>query len=59
MTDYLMAVYDIASLWPELHTEIQRLWRDVAYRGLDSAVAGIREHLFNVLEFMQYDVLTG
>ena len=40
MTDYLMAVYALASLWASLRTYLQGVWRDVAYSDLNSAVAG-------------------
>ncbi|KUJ19339.1 uncharacterized protein LY89DRAFT_731741 [Mollisia scopiformis] len=40
VTDYLMAVYSVASQWVELRGYVQALWRQVAYGGLNSAVGG-------------------
>ncbi|KAI0436552.1 hypothetical protein F4803DRAFT_541846 [Xylaria telfairii] len=40
VTDYLIAVYVLVKEWAELRANLQRLWRDVAYNGLNSAVAG-------------------
>ncbi|MBE3042789.1 hypothetical protein IMZ48_09500, partial [Candidatus Bathyarchaeota archaeon] len=40
ITEYLMATYALASLWTEVRTYIQGVWREVAYEGLNSAVAG-------------------
>lgn len=45
ITDYLMAVYSIASLWSELRSYLQGLWRQVAYAGLNSAVAGTMSNI--------------
>jgi hypothetical protein len=39
VTDYLMAVYSLASQLVELRHYLQIVWRWVAYRGLNSAVA--------------------
>ncbi|KAI0396786.1 hypothetical protein F5Y17DRAFT_59142 [Xylariaceae sp. FL0594] len=39
-TDYLMAVYALAREWVDLRAYLQGMWRDVAYSGLNSAVAG-------------------
>lgn len=39
MTDYLMAVYTLASEWCRLRASLQETWRQVAYEGLNSAVA--------------------
>jgi len=40
VTDYLMAIYALASEWVDLRAYLQGMWRDVAYFGLNSAVAG-------------------
>jgi hypothetical protein len=40
MTDYLMATYDAVQEWIQLRKHLQRVWREVAYGGLNSAVAG-------------------
>ncbi|KAI1434363.1 hypothetical protein GGR50DRAFT_687666 [Xylaria sp. CBS 124048] len=40
MTDYLMAVYALIQEWAGLRAHVQGLWYDVAYHGLNSAVAG-------------------
>ncbi|KAI0378712.1 hypothetical protein F5Y04DRAFT_290860 [Hypomontagnella monticulosa] len=40
MTDYLMAVYAIWKEWAELRLRLQNTWHEVAYEGLNSAVAG-------------------
>jgi hypothetical protein len=40
MTDYLMAVYALVEEWVDLRSYLQGLWREVAYDGLNSAVAG-------------------
>ncbi|EPS39533.1 hypothetical protein H072_6698 [Dactylellina haptotyla CBS 200.50] len=40
VTEYLMAVYSIITQWTTLRQYIQTLWRKVAYKGLNSAVAG-------------------
>lgn len=40
VTDYLMAVYSIVRQWVELRHYLQSVWRQVAYEGLNSAVAG-------------------
>lgn len=40
MTDYLMAVYSLAQEWVELRGTLQELWRQAAYDGLNTAIAG-------------------
>ncbi|KAI1186813.1 hypothetical protein F5B17DRAFT_345416 [Nemania serpens] len=40
ITDYLMAVYALVQEWAGLRAYLQGLWQDVAYDGLNSAVAG-------------------
>ncbi|KAF7561183.1 hypothetical protein G7046_g2947 [Stylonectria norvegica] len=40
VTDYLMAVYSAVKEWADLRLYIQKRWKDVAYKGLNSAVAG-------------------
>lgn len=40
VTEYLMAVYALVEEWAGVRSYLQRLWRDVAYKGLNSAVAG-------------------
>lgn len=40
ITDYLMAVYSLVKQWVELRYYLQGVWRQVAYEGLNSAVAG-------------------
>ncbi|KAK7428225.1 hypothetical protein QQZ08_005291 [Neonectria magnoliae] len=40
VTDYLMAVYSAVKEWADLRLYIQGMWKDVAYEGLNSAVAG-------------------
>lgn len=39
VTDYLMATYSLSQQWVELRHYLQGVWRDVAYKGLNSAVA--------------------
>jgi hypothetical protein len=39
-TDYLMATYALAQEWVALRNFIQKTWREVAYDGLNAAVAG-------------------
>ncbi|KAK4615645.1 hypothetical protein CLAFUW4_10071 [Fulvia fulva] len=39
VTDYLMAVYAVVGEWMDLRLYTQDLWREVAYDGLNSAVA--------------------
>ncbi|KAI1323447.1 hypothetical protein F5Y16DRAFT_425185 [Xylariaceae sp. FL0255] len=39
-TDYLIAVYSLATEWSQLRGYVQDLWYDVAHRGLNSAIAG-------------------
>jgi hypothetical protein len=45
MTDYLMAVYALVQQWIELRHYVQGLWREVAYGGLNSAVAGTMSNI--------------
>ncbi|KAI4598718.1 hypothetical protein KJ359_002610 [Pestalotiopsis sp. 9143b] len=40
VTDYLMATYALAEEWVQLRNFMQTTWRNVAYKGLNSAVAG-------------------
>ncbi|KAJ4157104.1 hypothetical protein NW754_008746 [Fusarium falciforme] len=40
MTDYLMAVYTAVNEWIDLRAFNQALWKEVAYQGLNGAVAG-------------------
>lgn len=40
MTDYLMAVYDLMRQCMDLRHYLEKIWREVAYEGLNSAVAG-------------------
>lgn len=40
VTDYLMAVYALIQEWADLRAYLQGLWREVAYDGLNGAVAG-------------------
>ncbi|KAM0429801.1 hypothetical protein ACHAPT_006407 [Fusarium lateritium] len=40
VTEYLMAVYSAVKEWIDLRAYIQGLWREVAYEGLNGAVAG-------------------
>ncbi|KAJ4316572.1 hypothetical protein N0V84_007769 [Fusarium piperis] len=40
MTDYLMAVYTAVNEWIDLRMYAQGLWKEVAYHGLNGAVAG-------------------
>lgn len=39
MTDYLMAVYTAVTEWIDMRIHIQGLWKEVAYNGLNGAVA--------------------
>ncbi len=39
VTDYLLAVYAVVREWSELRSSVQDLWHEVAYDGLNSAVA--------------------
>ena len=39
VSEYLLAVYAVTIEWSELRSYIQGLWREVAYDGLNSAVA--------------------
>ncbi|KAI1816979.1 hypothetical protein GGS20DRAFT_535631 [Poronia punctata] len=39
VTEYLMAVYNLVKEWVDIRAYLQDLWQDVAYRGLNSAVA--------------------
>ncbi|KAK2867893.1 hypothetical protein FQN49_003366 [Arthroderma sp. PD_2] len=40
ITDYLMAVYSIVVEWVELRQYLQGIWREAAYDGLNTAIAG-------------------
>lgn len=40
ITDYLMAVFDLVREWVDLRHTLQDIWREVAYDGLNGAVAG-------------------
>ncbi|KAF4468389.1 hypothetical protein FALBO_4722, partial [Fusarium albosuccineum] len=40
ISDYLMAVYSAVKEWLELRVYVQGIWREVAYDGLNGAVAG-------------------
>ncbi|KFX89139.1 hypothetical protein V490_07211 [Pseudogymnoascus sp. VKM F-3557] len=40
ITDYLIAVFSISQQWAILRRFLQRLWIEVSYKGLNSAVAG-------------------
>lgn len=40
ITDYLLVVYAAFQEWMDLRSYVQGLWRDVAYCGLNSAIAG-------------------
>jgi hypothetical protein len=40
ITDYLMAVYALVQEWSDLRAYVQGVWREVAYDGLNSAIAG-------------------
>lgn len=40
VTEYLMAVYELARECATIRSYLKRLWHEVAYSGLDSAVAG-------------------
>ncbi|KAI0100618.1 hypothetical protein GGR51DRAFT_531879 [Nemania sp. FL0031] len=51
MTDYLMAVYALVKEWAGLRAYLQGLWQDVAYNGLNSAVAGALSNMaINMIE---------
>ncbi|KAK5633104.1 hypothetical protein RRF57_008818 [Xylaria bambusicola] len=51
MTDYLMAVYALVKDWASLRAYLQGLWHDVAYNGLNSAVAGALSNMaINMIE---------
>ncbi|KAI0966820.1 hypothetical protein F4678DRAFT_267352 [Xylaria arbuscula] len=51
VTDYLMAVYSLVQEWAGLRAYLQRLWQDVAYDGLNSAVAGAVSNIaINMIE---------
>ncbi|KAF4341472.1 hypothetical protein FBEOM_4633 [Fusarium beomiforme] len=45
VTDYLLAVYSTVMEWADLRAYIQGLWKEVAYEGLNSAVAGAVSNL--------------
>ena len=40
VTEYLMAVYALIKEWMQMRFYVQGLWREVAYDGLNSAIAG-------------------
>lgn len=40
VTDYLMAVYSVVKEWASLRAFVQGVWKEVAYEGLNGAVAG-------------------
>ncbi|KAJ2996581.1 hypothetical protein NUW58_g928 [Xylaria curta] len=51
VTDYLMAVYALVREWAGLRAYLQGLWQDVAYKGLNSAVAGAVSNVaINIIE---------
>lgn len=41
VTEYLMAVYALVQEWCDLRQYLAGLWMDVAYAGLNSAIAGV------------------
>jgi hypothetical protein len=43
--DYMMAVHAFASEWAEFRVYVQDVWRDCAYYGMNSAVAGAISNL--------------
>lgn len=43
--EYLMAIYALLEQWSVLRSYIQSVWYDVAYEGLNSAVAGIMSNI--------------
>ncbi|KAL9572301.1 hypothetical protein ACKAV7_003502 [Fusarium commune] len=45
VTDYLLAVYSTVKEWADLRAYTQSLWREVAYEGINSAVAGAVSNL--------------
>ena len=45
VTDYLMAVYSLVTQWVELRHYLQGVWHNVAYDGLNSAVAGTTSNI--------------
>ncbi|KAL2755433.1 hypothetical protein ACRALDRAFT_1082332 [Sodiomyces alcalophilus JCM 7366] len=45
MTDYLLAVYSIMKEWSSLRSYLLGIWREVAYEGLNSAVAGVLSNI--------------
>ncbi|RYC82256.1 hypothetical protein BFJ63_vAg14848 [Fusarium oxysporum f. sp. narcissi] len=45
VTDYLLAVYSTVKEWADLRAYTQSLWKEVAYEGLNSAVAGAVSNL--------------
>ncbi|KAM7212492.1 hypothetical protein V8F06_012114 [Rhypophila decipiens] len=45
MTDYLMAVYEMMQQIATLRSKMQEIWREVAYEGLNTAVAGAVSHI--------------
>lgn len=45
ITDYLMAVYALVQEWLDLRVYVQGVWREFAYEGLNTAVAGAVSNL--------------
>ncbi|KAK4210691.1 hypothetical protein QBC37DRAFT_447678 [Rhypophila decipiens] len=45
MTDYVMAVYEMMHQIVTLRCKMQEIWREVAYDGLNTAVAGAVSHI--------------
>ncbi|KAJ3487856.1 hypothetical protein NLG97_g6314 [Lecanicillium saksenae] len=45
MTDYLIAIYALFQEMATLRCYVQAQWRDVAYHGMNSAIAGAMSHL--------------
>jgi hypothetical protein len=45
ITDYLMAVYALVREWVDLRAYLQGVWRECAYDGLNTAVAGAVSNL--------------
>ncbi|OAA60308.1 hypothetical protein SPI_05432 [Niveomyces insectorum RCEF 264] len=57
MTEYLMAVYSLAQDWSRLRSCIQDFWREVAYGGLNGAVAGVLSYLaVNMVKQIELDI---
>jgi len=40
ITDYLIAVYSLVEQWVKLRHDLQEIWREASYEGLNGAVAG-------------------